>query len=46
MPYIVELEQNLESTSVRFCPDALAENVRLGSAGSVVWKGDLSQMRR
>ena len=46
MPYIVELEQNLESTRVRFCSDALAENVRIGSAGSMVWKGDLNQMRR
>ena len=46
MPYIVELEQNLESTRVRFCPDALAENIRIGSVGSMVWKGDLNQMRR
>ena len=46
MPYIVELEQNLESARVRFCPDALAENVRIGSVGSMVWKGDLNQMRR
>ena len=46
MPYIVELEQSLESTRVRFCPEALAENVRLGSAGSLVWKGNLDQMRR
>ena len=46
MPYIVELEQNLESARVRFCPDALAENIRIGSVGSMVWKGDLNQMRR